>query len=230
MPSHKTPSAPIVLLDPAARDESGGRRVETTDRFECEKGCAARSPTRMWVDYTIFIPEPGDDDFPSGVCQLRTSLIEVLFCRPKDPSELPACSWPSRTIADFALGHKYAYREQNCHKYFFRPFHRTCTEDDITVTAGTEFIRPDLGMPDRRAAEKNVAAGFVSNFDPADMTIAGPGWLSLDRGWLAGRTPSAPETRPYTFQISAHNEHGSDTVSLTIVVEPAGPSEDPPQE
>jgi hypothetical protein len=81
-----------------------------------------------------------------------------------------------------------------------------------------EILESDaFGHEETKATKRYcIARSVVANFDPVSMRIAGPAWLSLDRGWLVGSPPKVGKPAKYEFQISAWNANGAESVSLVV--------------
>lgn len=197
---------------------NGGVRPRFTDNPTCGEDCHGQI-SEFWLDYTNFLPDPlCEEEIPEfcpGYCELRSALVEALFCLPnKFPG--PRCPKYSRTLGDWVIAVKYVPNKVGCQKQFFKPFHRTGNEPDIFIATTDKFGDPMDGA----TKSYRIATQFVSNFQFADMTISGASWLQLQDGWLVGQPPPTQSRTRYEFSVTSRNAAGQDSVDLAVIVTP----------
>jgi hypothetical protein len=219
--------------------QQGGSRPVFVDRWQCPSHCGGQaSAGEFWSDSVEFFdpddPLPFPDPIPvpptkdryksrrtlqrSGTCELWSTLYEYLFCKGNTPFPDPPCPKYIRQIGTWLIAVNVVSNGAKCQVSAFRPFHRVGKLDPIVMDETQEFDGPP---PSESYRSFDVSAGFVKNFDPADMTITGPSWLRLAGGWLAGRPPATGQAADYAFSITASNPKGtSDPLELRVSVQP----------
>lgn len=212
-----------TYLRPVLDARAGGERPTEGSCENCRAPCE-RSRFEFWHDYTVHlpIPDPLCEEAPElcpGICELRSALIRLQSCKswaiPPDHSCM-CSSWT--TLADVAVAVMGNVHPLRCGKDAFKPFHRAGVGSTISAHEAEHFRHPERPTTGYRVYA--MFGEFVSNSRPADMTISGPDWMSLDEGYLVGSTPVIGEPRRYQWTVTARNSVGSDSTTLTIEVEP----------
>jgi hypothetical protein len=228
-----------MKVDLVSDVKGGTRAIDEKAGLKCPEGCK-KSTIVQWRDYVVYHSfgqaDPPDHDYPpefpdppdgidlGGICELKSDLIEYVFCVKGNANEYCGNQGELNLLERITIAFAPTDNSVLCRKDAFRPFKRRADgEPPIAVREGDSLYKGER----EKSHLVEVSGRFVRNFLRKDMTIEGPEWLSLYvytiQGedvavYLYGDIPTTGTPMEYSAKVTATNGAGSDYILLKISV------------